>query len=64
MIVPPCEVVSPILAAGLPAMITVAEPPMIVAGGPVHTAISPRQAAGMFPMSTVGLPGGNMGPPT
>lgn len=63
-IVPPCAVESPILAAGLPPINTVAEPIMMLSGGPVHTHISPTQAAGIPPINTVGAPGGNTGPPT
>jgi len=41
---PPCAVVSPILAAGLPPIITVAEPLAMVSGGPTHTQLSPTTA--------------------
>lgn len=63
-ILPPCAVLSPMRAAGLPPINTVAEPIAITSGGPVHTHISPTQAAGCPPMSTVGVPGGSTGPPT
>jgi hypothetical protein len=36
----------------------------MLSGGPVQTAMSPKQAAGIPPMSTVGAPGGRIGPPT
>jgi hypothetical protein len=62
--VPPWAVVSPILAAGLPPISTVAEPFTITSGGPVHTSISPTAAAGIPPTSTVGVPGPVTGPPT
>jgi hypothetical protein len=45
-------------------MSTVAEPIIILSGGPVHMHISPRQAAGIPPIKTVGAPGGKIGPPT
>ncbi len=61
---PPCAVVSPILAAGFPPIITVADPLTIESGGPTHTRLSPSTAAGKFPMSTVGMPGPMIGPPT
>ena len=64
IITPPCAVLSPILAAGIPPMFTVPEPAEIVSGGPVHTSISPFLAAGMPPINTVGHPGGSTGPPT
>jgi hypothetical protein len=61
---PPCAVVSPILAAGLPQISTVADPFMIESGGPTQTSISPITAAGIFPINTVGAPGPVIGPPT
>jgi hypothetical protein len=61
---PPCAVVSPILAAGLPPISTVADPFTIESGGPVQTSMSPTVAAGKPPMSTVTVPGGKTGPPT
>src|ERR1700743_296418 len=61
---PPWAVVSPIRAAGLPQIITVAEPFIILSGGPTQTAISPITAAGIFPINTVGAPGPVIGPPT
>src|SRR6185312_3927679 len=62
-ILPPCAVVSPILAEGSPPMVTVAEPLVITSGGPTHTAISPTRAAGSLPIKTVGKPT-LIGPPT
>ena len=64
MIDPPCAVVSPIRAAGLPAINTVADPLTIVSGGPTQTQLSVTTAAGIPPISTVGAPGPTMGPPT
>jgi hypothetical protein len=64
MIVPPWAVESPILAAGFPPISTVAEPAIILSGGPVQAIISPTQAAGTPPIITVAAPGGNIGPPT
>jgi hypothetical protein len=57
-------VVSPILAAGRPPIITVAEPFAIASGGPTQTQLSPITAAGILPMSTLGIPGPTTGPPT
>lgn len=48
--------VSPILAAGLPQIITVEDPLMIVSGGPTQTQLSPITAAGSLPITTVGAP--------
>ncbi len=62
--VPPWAVESPIRAAGLLLMNTVADPLTIVSGGPTHTAMSPRTDAGRKPINTVGTPGDAMGPPT
>src|SRR5688572_18457873 len=64
IIIPPCAVESPIRAAGIPPMSTVADPLMMLSGGPVHTHISPIRAAGNPPIKTVTEPGGNTGPPT
>jgi hypothetical protein len=64
IITPPCAVESPMRAAGLPPINTVAEPITMLSGGPTHTHISPRQAAGKPPIKTVGTPGGKIGPPT
>lgn len=61
---PPCAVVSPMRAAGLPQIMTVAEPLTMLSGGPVQTHMSPMTAAGILPMSTVGAPGPVIGPPT
>ncbi len=63
-ILPPCAVVSPIRAAGLPPIITVAEPFTMASGGPTQVAMSPTTAAGMFPIKTFGTPGPVIGPPT
>lgn len=62
-ITPPCAVVSPMRAAGLPPIITVADPLMMLSGGPVHMHISPMTAAGSLPINTVGAPGPMTGPP-
>lgn len=51
-------------AAGDPHMNTVDDPMMIVSGGPAQVAISPTFAAGRPAISTVGQPGGRIGPPT
>ena len=51
-------------AAGLPPIITVVEPMMIESGGPTHVHMEPTVAAGRPPISTVGAPGGRIGPPT
>jgi len=64
VIEPPCAVVSPILAAGIPPIITVPEPFTMLSGGPAQVSISPILAAGCPSMSTVGQPGGITGPPT
>ena len=64
VIEPPCAVLSPILAAGEPPIITVADPAAMVSGGPVQVNISPARAAGKPPISTVEQPGGSTGPPT
>ncbi len=63
-ICPPWAVVSPILAAGFPPIITVAEPFTIESGGPTQTQESPITAAGILPINTVGTPGPITGPPT
>jgi hypothetical protein len=64
MMLPPCDVLSPMRAAGIPPIVTVAEPAAIESGGPVHVHISPTRAAGIPPIITVGHPGGMTGPPT
>jgi hypothetical protein len=64
VITPPCAVLSPNLAAGIPLIITVDEPAAIVSGGPVQVSISPTFAAGIPPIITVTVPGGITGPPT
>jgi len=61
---PPCAVLSPIRAAGLPPIITVTEPLTIASGGPVQVQVSPTTAAGNPPISTFGTPGPVTGPPT
>lgn len=61
---PPCAVLSPIRAAGLPPIITVDEPFIIVSGGPTQTHMSPMTAAGNFPINTLGTPEPITGPPT
>src|SRR5690606_20239046 len=63
-IVPPCAVLSPNLAAGIPPIKTEDEPIIIESGGPAQVAISPTLAAGIPPISTVGSPAGRIGPPT
>src|SRR5688572_12477623 len=45
-IVPPCAVLSPCRAAGCPPINTVADPLLMVSGGPVQVSISPTFAAG------------------
>jgi hypothetical protein len=50
--------------AGLPQIITVADPFTSESGGPTQTALSPSTAAGIFPINTVGAPGPMIGPPT
>jgi hypothetical protein len=55
---------SPILAAGIPPIKTVAEPITIESGGPIQVHKSPVRAAGKPPINTVAQPGGNTGPPT
>jgi len=64
MIIPPCAVGSNNLAAGRKLIITPIEPMMIMSGGPTHVAIEVRVAAGRKSISTVGAPGGRIGPPT
>ena len=56
LIMPPWAVESKSLAAGMLPMSTVAEPLMMVLGGPTQTAGSPKRAAGRLPISTVGQP--------
>lgn len=51
-------------AAGLPLIITVAEPLTMLSGGPTQTHMSPRVAAGRLPINTVATQGPLMGPPT
>ena len=47
----------------LPIM-TVADPFMMVSGGPAQVSMSPMVAAGKPPIRTVVVPGGRIGPPT
>src|SRR4029077_8643860 len=61
---PPWAVGSPMRAAGLPPIITFVEPMMIESGGPTHVHMLPEVAAGRPAISTVGTPGGRIGPPT
>jgi hypothetical protein len=61
---PPCDVGSPIRAAIRLPISTVGEPMAIISGGPTHVHISVARAAGWPPISTVGQPGGKIGPPT
>ena len=61
---PPWAVLSPKRAADMKPIITVAEPLIMVSGGPTQVAISPIRAAGMKPIITVVQPGGRIGPPT
>jgi hypothetical protein len=60
---PPCWQLSPILAIGLFIAVTVALPKTTLSGGPTQTAISPINAAGITPTSTV-APVPITGPPT
>ena len=62
--VPPWAVESPKRAAGVPPTMTVADPFTIESGGPTQVHMQPTFAAGMPPISTVGAPGGRIGPPT
>jgi hypothetical protein len=48
----------------MPPIITVADPLMMLSGGPTQTAMSPTLAAGNPTINTVGHPGPLMGPPT
>src|SRR5690349_9010484 len=64
VITPPCAVLSPCLAAGIPPIITVPDPAAIVSGGPAQVSISPTLAAGIPPINTVAQPAGKTGPPT
>ncbi len=61
---PPCAVVSPMRAAGIPPIITEVEPFAITSGGPAHTHKSLTRAAGIPPIITVTAQGGKIGPPT
>jgi hypothetical protein len=64
MIIPPCTVGSISRAAGRKLIITPSDPMTIMSGGPTHVAIDVTVAAGRKSMSTVGAPGGRIGPPT
>jgi hypothetical protein len=61
---PPCAVISPIRAAGLPPIKTVADPFTMTSMGPTQMHLSPILAAGMPEIMTVGQHGGIIGPPT
>jgi len=63
MMTPPCAVMSPMRAAGIPPTSTVKEPLTITSGGPVHIAMSVTRACGRPPVSTVHMPV-MIGPPT
>ena len=60
----------PILPPGAPTVLIGGLPAAVVGGmctctgPPAHTAMSPTRAAGRQPISTVGQPGGRIGPPT
>ena len=45
-------------------MKTVADPLMMVSGGPTQVSMSPTTEAGSLPINTVGTPGPMIGPPT
>jgi len=64
MIVPPWAHVSPKRAAGKKLMNTPVDPLAMMSGGPTQVAMFVTVAAGRNPISTVGTPGGRMGPPT
>jgi hypothetical protein len=64
MIMPPCTVGSINLAAGRKLIITPIDPMTIISGGPTQVAIVVTVAAGSISISTVGTPGGSIGPPT
>jgi hypothetical protein len=55
---------SPTLACGKNPVITVVDPWTITSGGPTHTHISLRRAAGIKVINTCGQQGGMIGPPT
>src|SRR6516225_8670856 len=61
---PPCTVGSPIRAAIRFSISTVGDPIKMVSGGPTQVQRSVALAAGRPPISTVGHPGGKIGPPT
>ena len=61
---PPCTVGSPIRAAIMFPMKTVGDPIAMLSGGPTQVHKSVARAAGWPPISTVGHPGGKIGPPT
>lgn len=63
VILPPCSVESPSLAAFWPLMTTVAEPLVILSGGPQHRQADEFVAAGSPSISTSDEPC-RMGPPT
>jgi hypothetical protein len=57
-------VLSPCRAAGLPPIMTVADPATMLSGGPAQVTLSPTTAAGRPAIRTVGVPGPMIGPPT
>ena len=61
---PPCTVMSPIRAAGSPPTRTVNAPCTIMSIGPTQIAMSVIRACGIMQVSTVGMHGGMIGPPT
>ena len=63
-IVPPWAVKSPMRAAGIFPMRTVADPFVIISGGPTQTHVSVALAAGIIPIRVMGEPGPVIGPPT
>ena len=62
IITPPCDVISPTLAAGSLPIKTFDDPFTITSGGPTHVQVSVTLAAGIAPMITVGYPV-TIGPP-
>ena len=53
---PPCAVMSPMRAAGCPAIKTVKLPSAITSGGPTQTHMSPTRAAGKPPETNKQIP--------
>jgi len=64
VITPPWAVESPTRAAGRLLISTVKLPTIITSGGPTQVHMPVTVAAGRFMISTVGTPGGMIGPPT